>query len=230
VLVFRRVKANGIVEEIRKDMKSGAMALAGRALDALSASKAAAPALLKIRPGLPLIAAIVRVAQKKGVSAARRELKTVLERILERTKEILPPGGRYVSYGESGTVDAVLRAVGAKDPGESRPDVALVGADALLPGGDFVNMAGTGDFLRRARKQRAGVFVVATELKRVKKSPPIDPGFELVPGRLVHALLTETGLHYPPMGTLAGVEPTWLDRGALNPLGGRGLCHPHHER
>ena len=33
-----------------------------------------------------------------------------------------------------------------------------------------------------------------------------------------------------PMGTLAGVEPSWLDRGALNPLGGRGLCHPHHGR
>jgi hypothetical protein len=228
--MVRRVKTNEIVEEIRADSKSGAMALAARALDALAISKSAAPALLKVRPGLPLLAAIVRLAQKNGVAAARRELKTALERILERTKDILPPGGRYVSFGESGTVEAVLRAVGAKDPGEGRPDVALVGADALLPGGDFVNAKGTGDFLRRAREQRAGVFVVATELKRVKKAPPIDPGFELVPARLVHAILTETGLHYPPMGTLAGVEPTWMDRGALNPLGGKGMCHPHHGR
>jgi len=120
--------------------------------------------------------------------------------------------------------------VGARDAGTERPDVALVGADALLPGCDFVNAMGTADFLRRAREQRAGVFVVATELKRVAKAVPLEPGFELVPGRLIHALLTEKGLEYPPMGTLAGVEPTWLDRGALNPLGGRGICHPHHGR
>src|SRR5204862_1008844 len=134
-----------------------------------------------------------------------------LDRLLERTKDILPPGGRYVSFGSSGTVEAVLKAVGARDPSDARPDVALVGADAVLPGGDFVNAAGTGAFLRRAREQRAGVFVVATELKRVKKAPPVEPGFELVPARLVHGILTEKGLEYPPMGTLAGVEPTWLD-------------------
>jgi hypothetical protein len=226
----RPVKAAEIVEEIRKDYKSGAMALAGRALDALALSKSAAPALLRVRPGLPFIANIVRLAGKKGVAAARRELKTSLERLLARTKDILPPGGLYVSFGESGTVEAVLRAVGAREAGEGRPDVALVGADALLPGGDFVNAKGTGDFLRRAREQRAGVFVVATELKRVRKAPPLDPGFEIVPCRLIHALLTEKGLEYPPMGTLAGVEPTWLDRGALNPMGGRGMCHPHHGR
>lgn len=226
----RLVKAADIVEEIRKDYKSGATALAGRALDALALSKSVAPALMKVRPGLPFIANVVRLAGKKGVAAARRELKTALERLLERTKDILPPGARYVSYGESGTVEMVLRAVGAREAGEARPDVALVGSDALLPGGDFVNAKGTADFLRRAREQRAGVFVVATELKRARKAPPLDPGFEIVPGRLIHAVLTEKGLDYPPMGTLAGVEPTWLDRGALNPMGGRGMCHPHHGR
>lgn len=224
------MKANDIVEEIRTDFKSGAMALGARALDALALSKAVAPALLKVRPGLPFIAAVVRLAQRKGVAAARRELKTSLERLLERARDILPPGGRYIRFGESGTVDAVLKAVGAKPPGDARPDVALVGADVLLPGGDFINVEGTGDFLRKARELRAGVFAVATELKRVRKKSRIDKGFELVPGRLVHAILTEKGLHYPPMGTLSGVEPTWLDRGALNPFGGKGMCHPHHGR
>ena len=224
------MKAAEIVEEIRTDFKSGAMALGGRALDALALSKSVAPALLKVRPGLPFIAAVVRFAQKKGVAAARRELQTSLDRLLERARDIFPPGGRYIRFGESGTVDAVLRVVGAKPAGEARPDVALVGADALLPGGDFINVAGTADFLRKAREQRAGVFAVATELKRVKAKPPFDKGFELVPGRLVHAVLTEKGLHYPPMGTLKGVEPTWLDRGALNPFGGKGMCHPHHGR
>ena len=222
------MKAQEIVEEIRKDRKRGASALAERALEALALSKAAAPALLKARPGMPLIAAVVRLAKRKGVAGARREMKAAVDRLLERIEDVLPPGGRYVTFGSSGTVDRILRAVGAREPGKARPDVALVGADALLPDGDFVNARGTGDFLRAVRQQRAGVFVVATELKRVSKAPPLEPGFELVPGRLVHAILTDTGLHYPPMGTLAGVEPTWLDRGALNPLGGRGLCHPHH--
>ena len=224
------MKANDLIEEIRKDRHSGATALAERALEVMATSKSSAAILVKARPAMPLIANVVRLAQKKGVAAARRALRTSLERILDRTKDILPPGGRYITFGSSGTVEAVLRAVGAQEAGKARPDVALVGADALLPGCDFINAKGTADFLRRAREQRAGVFVIATELKRVKKVPPLEPGFELVPGRLIHGLLTETGLEYPPMGTLAGVEPTWLDRGALNPLGGRGICHPHHGR
>jgi hypothetical protein len=224
------VKALDIVEEIRKDRESGATALAGRALDAMALSKSCASVLLKARPGLPLIAAVVKLARRKGVAAARRELQASFQRLLERIEDVLPPGARYVSFGASGTVAAVLKAVKARNPGEARPDVALVGADALLPDGDFINAKGTADFLRQAREQRAGVFVVATELKRVSKPPPLEPGFEIVPARLVHGILTDTGLKYPPMGTLAGVEPTWLDRGALNPMGGRGLCHPHHGR
>jgi translation initiation factor 2B subunit (eIF-2B alpha/beta/delta family) len=149
------MKAADIVEEIRQDRKSGARALAARALEALALSKSVGGALIKVRPGMPLIAAVVKLARKQGVAAARRELKTSLERLLERTEDILPPGGRYVTFGSSGTVAAVLKAVGAREPGESRPDVALVGADALLPGGDFVNAKGTADFLRRCREQRA---------------------------------------------------------------------------
>jgi translation initiation factor 2B subunit (eIF-2B alpha/beta/delta family) len=212
----RPVKASEIVEEIRKDRTRGATALAARALAAFALSKSVGPALIKVRPGMPLIANVVRLAARKGVAAARKELKTSLKRLLERAKDILPPGGRYVSFGSSGTVEAVLRAVGARDPGDARPDVALVGTDALLPGGDFVNAKGTADFVRRAREQRAGVIVVATELKRVRKAPPLEPGFERVSGRLVHAVLTEKGLEYLPMGKPAGMESRWLDRGTLN--------------
>ena len=188
------MKAGDIVEEIRTDFKSGAMHLGGRALDALTLSKAVAPALLKVRPGLPFIANVVRFAQRKGIAAARRELKTSLGRLLERAKDTLPAGGRYLRFGESGTVDAVLKAVKALPAGDGRPDVALVGADVLLPGGDFVNVAGTADFLRKAREQGAQVFAVATELKRMRKKPHIDKGFELVPARVVDAILTEKGL------------------------------------
>jgi hypothetical protein len=179
---------------------------------------------------MPLIAAVVRRAKSRGVAAARRELQASFRRLLAKVEDILPPGARYASFGASGTVAEVLRVVKAKDPGKKQPDVALVGADALLPDGEFVNAKGTADFLRKVRKQRAGVFVVATELKRVDKAPPLERGFEIVPARLVHGILTDAGLQYPPRGTLAGVQPTWLGRGALNLMGGRGLCHPHHGR
>jgi translation initiation factor 2B subunit (eIF-2B alpha/beta/delta family) len=217
-----------IVREIERDRRRGATALARRALDALARSPAAAARLLGARPEMPLLAAVVRLARRKGAAAARRELARREEEILARAREILPPGARYALFGSSGTAERVLRAVRGRKVGALPADVGLVGADALLPGGDFVNARGTADFLRRVRRAGAGVFAVATELKRVRGEVPIGPGFERVPGRLVHAVLTEKGLTWPPLGTLAGVMPTWTDRGALNPLGGEGRCHPHH--
>ena len=220
--------ASEIVEEIRKDRRQGATALAERALEAMSLSKSCAAALLKVRPGMPLIAAVVRLAKRKGVAGARRELQASRKRLLERTEDVLPPGARYASFGGSGTVAAILQAVKAGDPGKKRPDLALVGADALLPDGSFVNAKGTADFLRRVRKQGAAVFVVATELKRVSKPPPLEPGFEIVPGRLVHGILTDAGLKYPPMGAPAGGGPIGLGRLALNSLGDRALRRRRH--
>lgn len=217
-----------VVEEIRADRARGAAALAARALDALAISRKAGPALLKARPGMPYLGAVVRLAQKGGVAAARRALAGSLEKLLKQAEDILPPGGRYAAFGASGTIEAVIRAVGGKRAEGREADVALVGADALLPGGDFVNAAGTADFIRRAREARNGVFVVATELKRVKTAPILERGFEVVSGKLAHAVLTETGLHYPPLAAVAGVDPSWVDRGALSPGGGTGRCHPHH--
>ncbi len=218
----------GIVREIERDRGRGATALALRALDALAASRAAGRALRAARPGLPLVGTVVRLALRRGVAAARRELRRREEEILDRAREFLPRGARFAAFGSSGTVAAVLRALRAKVVAAPPADVGLVGADALLPGGDFVNAKGTAGFLRRVRRAGAGVFAVATELKRVRGEVPLEAGFERVPGRLVHAVLSEKGLTYPPTGTLAGVMPTWLDRGALDPAGGEGRCHPHH--
>ena len=53
---------------------------------------------------------------------------------------------------------------------------------------------------------RAGVFVVATELKRVTSDVPLARGFERVDGRKVHAILTERGLAYPPSAALPGAD------------------------
>jgi translation initiation factor 2B subunit (eIF-2B alpha/beta/delta family) len=217
-----------IVREVETDRSRGATALAERALDALASSRKAAPALLRARPSMPLVAALVRRALRSGVPPVRRALAEAQARLLERAEEILPREGRFWTFGSSGTVEAVVRALRGR-PGQGRgADVALVGADALLPNGDIVNAAGTADFVRRARADRCGAFVVALELKRVDEAPPLERGFERVDGKLVHAVLTETGLRYPPLAAVAGVDPTWMDRGALNPHGGRGRCHPHH--
>ena len=224
-------EAEAIVREIVRDRKRGATALAERALDALAASRSAAGAIATARPGIPLIAAVVRRALRRGVAATRRELRSSVGRVVRASREVLPAAARYIVFGGSGTVEAVLRAVRARVVRALPADVGLVGADALLPGGDFINLKGTGEFLRQVRGQgRCGVFAVASELKRVPKAPDLERGFEVVPGRLVHALLTEKGLVYSPMGTFPTREPSWLDRGALDVEGGHGHCHPHHQR
>ena len=217
-----------IVEEIRNDRRRGATALALRALQAVALSRSAAGPLADARPSMPLIAAAVRKAVRSGVPAARRELEAAVRRIAKRADDILPPEGRILTYGGSGTVEAVVRAVKGKAVDGPPADVALAGADALLPGGDVVAAAGTADFLRRARALRCGVFVAASELKRVPKEIPLEPGFERVDGRLMHAVLSEKGLTYPPSPVLPAVEPTWLARGALDHERGQGRCHPHH--
>lgn len=219
-----------IVREIAKDRASGATRLAERALEAMSLSKSAAGKLLGLRPSMPLLDVVVRKAKASGVAAARRELKAATAKIVERAIDILPPAGRYRVFGTSGTVEAVLKAVGAKLTDEERADVALVGADALLPGGDFIAAKGTEAFVRAARAARCGTFVVATELKRVKAEVRLERGFERVNGKVVHAALTEKGLVYPELAALPGVDQSWMDRGALNPHGGIGRCHPHHAR
>jgi translation initiation factor 2B subunit (eIF-2B alpha/beta/delta family) len=217
-----------LVREIERDRRRGATALAERALEALARSKEAAPRLLAARPSMPLVGAAVRLAMRLGVPAARRELRASLAAILRQAREVLPPGGRFRVFGASGTVLAAVKAVKGRVVEDGPADVALVGADALLPDGDFVNAKGTEAFVRKARAERCGVFAVASELKRVKTAPPLEKGFERVNGKLVHAILTEKGLRYPPLEARAGVDPTWLDRGALDPEGGRGRCHPHH--
>lgn len=217
-----------ILREIERDRRSGATALAGRALDALAKDRSLSGRLRKARPAMPLIAAVVRRAEKGGVARARRDLRAATAGILRHAKQLLPPGARYAVYGGSGTVEAVLRAVKAVRVRDLKADVALVGADAVYPDGDFVNAKGTEAFVRRARAARCGVFAVASTLKRVRREVPLEPGFERVNGKLVHAVLTETGLVYPPLAAVAGIDPTWIDRGALNPEGGRGRCHPHH--
>src|SRR5438876_9599302 len=135
-------EAEAIVREIARDRKRGATALAERALDALALSHAAAPALLRVRPGMPLIAAVVRLARQRGVAAARRELWTSVVKIVRAARDVMPPGARYIVFGGSGTVEAVLRSARAKVVKELPADVGLVGADALYPDGDFVNARG----------------------------------------------------------------------------------------
>jgi translation initiation factor 2B subunit (eIF-2B alpha/beta/delta family) len=224
-----KADAEKIVREISRDRKHGATHLAGRALDAMAISKSTGKSLENLRPSMPLIGAVVRMARKKGVPATRRELSGSLKKIVEHAREILPEKAKYILFSTSDTMEAVLAGVEGRRVKKLPADVALVGADAIYPDGSFVNAKGTADFVRKCRKAGAAVYVVASKLKKVRKEVSLETGFERVRGSLVHAILTESGLSYPDCGTLAGVEPTWLDRGPVSvrgTLGGR--CHPHH--
>ncbi|MFN3486373.1 MAG: hypothetical protein ACK44W_12950, partial [Planctomycetota bacterium] len=78
--------AEQIVREIEQDRRRGATALAERALDALARSRSVAGRLLAARPEMPLIAAVVRRALRRGVAAARRELERRRARLLEAAR------------------------------------------------------------------------------------------------------------------------------------------------
>lgn len=218
------MNAEAVVREIARDRRRGSTALAERALDALEFSRAVAPDLLGLR-AMPVIDAVVRLAMRRGVAFARRRLRKALGGLVRQARRILPDRGTFATFGSSGTIDAVVEALGVR----VRPlpaDVALVGADALLPDGAFVNQRGTAAFVAKARRAGAAVFVVATTLKRTKGAR-IERGFELVPGHLVHGTITERGLSTPDHIAPPGPEPMWMSRGPVG-LVQRGGCHPHH--
>src|ERR1043166_1337153 len=103
-------RAEAIIREIARDRKRGATALAERALDALALSPRAGSDLLRVRPAMPLIAAVVRLARRRGVAAARRDLRERSARIVRAARDVMPPGARYIVFGGSGTVRSIVRA------------------------------------------------------------------------------------------------------------------------
>lgn len=224
----KKEDARKIVSEIRRDRRRGATPLADRALDAMALDRSLADELETLRPSMILIGAAVRLARKKGVRSARRALNAALRGIARTAKEYLPAEARYLSFGGGATIAAVLDAVRAARVRALPADVALVGADAVFPGGDFLNAKGTAAFARKARRAGAAVYVVASDLKRTEGKVSVERGFERVPGHVVHAFLSESGIAYPESGALGGVEPTWLERGPVSVRGTGGRCHPHH--
>lgn len=219
------MNAEGIVREILLDRTHGATHLALRALTAYARSPEVGKVLLSLRPSMPMIAGTVRMAMRGGIPFARRKVKENLRGIVAQAREHLPSRARYLSFDSSGTIEAVLRALRGVRVEAPPADVALLGADALYENGDFVNLTGSGEFALRARKSGAAVIVVASSYKRVARPVPLEPGFELVPGHFVHAILTEAGMSYPGPGTYAGRDPAWLLRGNLE--AGRDVRHRH---
>ena len=203
-------EAEAILREIGRDRKRGATALAERAIDALALSRHVAPGLLRARPSMPIIAAAVGLVRRNGVTSARRELRASTRAIVRRAREYLPAGARYITHSRSGTLDAVVDCLGAQLVKRLPADVALLGADALYADGDFINAKGSAAFARKARRAGAAVFVVVSNLKRVRTEIALEKGFERVSGHLVHAILTESGIHYPRGGTLRGPIPRWV--------------------
>ncbi len=77
----------------------------------------------------------------------------------------------------------------------SRP-VGLIGADAVFADGSVINGAPSLSLAEALAGRGAPLYVVATSFKLLPgpPRPPAEPGFELVPARLITAVVLEEGL------------------------------------
>ncbi len=86
--------------------------------------------------------------------------------------------------------------------------VGLIGADAVFADGGVINGRPSLSLARALSLRRAPLYVVASSWKLLPEPsrPPAEPGFDLVPGRLITAIIIESGPWKP-----ASAEPPLLD-------------------
>ena len=188
------------VVEAANDRHGGATEVARRALDGLleiAADRellaAAAQALLEGQPAMAPVWHLARAARSGDPAAALAELRRRLDgetgaaastaaRWLRN--RLGPRPGPVATVSHSSLVDAALELLGPPATG-GRPEVALVGADAIGPKA-LLNAVGT-----RLLAVRLPTLVVATRLKLVPSAVfarLAAPGFEVVPLDLVNAV------------------------------------------
>jgi hypothetical protein len=188
------------VMEAAADRRGGATEVAARALDGLLEVagdplrlEAAVAALLAGQPAMAPVWHLARAARGPDPRAAlvrlRDRLAADADAAVDAAAAWLRPrlagGGRaaVATVSHSSLVDRVLARL---DPGEGRPVVGLVGADAVGPEA-FLNAAGTG-----ALAARLPTLVVATAIKLLPAEAfarLAGPGFETVPLRTVAAVV-----------------------------------------
>lgn len=79
------------------------------------------------------------------------------------------------------------------DTAISEADLALIGADTVLPGGSVVNGCPSLALARAARKAGVPFYAVADSYKWADEEVPVEEGFELIPVELVSGIISEKG-------------------------------------
>ncbi len=98
-----------------------------------------------------------------------------------------PIAGRAAASLQAGLINSL--------EGLSRP-AGLIGADAVFADGSVLNGRPSLSLAEALAAVGAPLYVVATSWKLLPEPPrpPVEPGFDLVPGRLITAVITESGL------------------------------------
>ena len=154
-----------------------------------ASERASAGAAKLIRDGDVVISCSYSSTVLRALRMAREAGKTIRVVALESRSGDVAYGRNFVqgitSLGVTGRVvcdDSAAAAV-------QDADLALVGADKLLPDGSVVNGRSSG-LLAEAARGVIPFYVVCEEFKR-DSDPSVEEGFELVSAALITAVITE---------------------------------------
>ncbi|MBI2873149.1 MAG: hypothetical protein HYY00_08195 [Chloroflexi bacterium] len=177
---------------------SEAAARVGREVEGLlehAVVQAAARAAAMIRDGSRVLTCSYSSTVARALVEAHRSCKALSVLVLESGSGHTAHGRRLASELAKAGLDA--RVVADRDMGKvvKVADLALVGADRVLPGGDVVNGAPSLELALACRGASVPFYVVADSFKLDSEGAPqaLEPGFQLVPARLIAAVITEEG-------------------------------------
>jgi translation initiation factor eIF-2B subunit delta len=102
-------------------------------------------------------------------------------------------GKRLAALLQREDVPSRILCLAEIEAGAKTADLALVGADTVLPDGSVVNGEPTLALARAAARAQIPFYVVADSFKWAEREVPLEEGFERIPAELVSVIITEAG-------------------------------------
>ena len=134
----------------------------------------------------------------KGLSRAAGQGKHVRVLALASGRDRPSFGQRVADAARSAGLDAILVPDDELLPAVQQADLALIGADSVLPDGAVVNGTPSGQLAETAHSAGLPVIVAAGPTKRVEEDSPalgwlrpgrLEAGFDLVPAGMIDVIL-----------------------------------------
>ncbi len=134
----------------------------------------------------------------KGLSRAAGQGKHIRVLALASGRDRPSFGQRTADAARSAGLDAILVPDDELPAAVKQADLALIGADSVLPDGAVVNGTPSGLLAETAHNAGRPVIVAAGPTKRVEEDSPalvwlrpgrLEAGFDLVPAELIHGIL-----------------------------------------